>query len=51
MLLLNHSKAMSYSESVSTINVNIVSFALEKTLESPLGCKETKPINLKGNPL
>ena len=25
------------------------SFALKKTLESPLGCKEIKPINLKGN--
>ena len=23
---------------------------LEKTLESPLDCKETKPVNLKGNP-
>ena len=22
---------------------------LEKTLESPLGCKEIKPVNLKGN--
>ena len=50
MLLLHHSKAMSYCESVSTINLNIVSFALEKTLESRLGCKDIKPINLKGNP-
>ena len=23
---------------------------LEKTLESPLDCKEIKPVNLKGNP-
>ena len=50
MLLLHHSKVMNYRESVSAINLNIVSFALEKTLESPLGCKEIKPVNLKGNP-
>ena len=50
MLLLHHSKAMSYSESISTINLNIVSFALEKTLESRLGYKEIKSISLKENP-
>ena len=41
---------MSYSEFVYTVNLNIVIFALEKTLESPLGCKDIKPINLKRNP-
>ena len=50
MLLLHNSKAMSYSEFVYTVNLNIVIFALEKTLESPLGCKDIKPINLKRNP-
>ena len=49
MLLLQYSKIMSYSESISTICTNIVSFAFEKTLESPLDCKEIKPISLKGN--
>ena len=49
MLFLQYSKIMSYSESISTIFTNIVSFAFEKTLESPLDCKEIKPISLKGN--
>ena len=31
------------------LDIEVVSMVLEKTLESPLDCKEIKPVNRNGN--
>ena len=40
---------MDYKESWALKNWCFLTVVLEKTLESPLECKEIKPVNLKGN--
>ena len=40
---------LDYKESWVLKNWCLWAVVLEKTLESPLGCKDTKPVNLKGN--
>ena len=42
---------LDYKESWALKNWCFWTMVLEKTLESPLDCKEIKPVNLKGNQL
>ena len=37
------------SDTTEQLSLSPHVFRLEKTLESPLGCKEIKPVNPKGN--